>query len=287
MKPALFSYRQPGSLAEALALLAEHGFDAKVIAGGQSLVPMMNMRFAQPQYLVDLNGLPELAGIERHGDSLRIGAMTRHHDVATSDEVRRSCPLLAMAAQTIAHYAIRQRGTLGGSLANADPAAQWLLMAQTLEARIEVASQSGVRELPASDFALGAMSAALEPEDIIIAARFPCLREDEGCGFEIFSRRHGDFSIASCAATVRLEHGKFKHVRIGVGGVSDVPVLLRSLADACVGRYADEAAMADMAGQAVRSIAFAPPPGIDVAFQRDLVGTLVARTLARACRTRE
>ncbi len=132
MKPAVFSYHRPHTLEDALSLLALHGFDAKVIAGGQSLAPMMNMRFAQPAHLIDLNALPQLSGVTLTGESLSIGAMTRHHEVATNSTVRTACPLLAQAAATIGHYAIRQRGTLGGSLAHADPAAQMPLIASTL-----------------------------------------------------------------------------------------------------------------------------------------------------------
>ncbi|MGF6852769.1 FAD binding domain-containing protein [Paraburkholderia sp. CI3] len=137
MKPTAFSYHRPSTLDDALSLLALHGFDAKLIAGGQSLAPMMNMRFAQPAHLVDLNALPQLKGVTLEPDTLAVGAMTRHHELATSNTVRAACPLPAEAAATIGHYAIRQRGTLGGSLAHADPAAQLPLIASTPGARFD------------------------------------------------------------------------------------------------------------------------------------------------------
>jgi carbon-monoxide dehydrogenase medium subunit len=163
MKPAVFSYHRPYTLEDALSLLALHGFDAKVIAGGQSLAPMMNMRFAQPAHLIDLNALPQLSGVTLAGDSLSIGAMTRHHEVATSSTVRAACPLLAEAAATIGHYAIRQRGTLGGSLAHADPAAQMPLIASTLGARIEIVGPDGRREVPATAFPISPQKKSFAP----------------------------------------------------------------------------------------------------------------------------
>jgi aerobic carbon-monoxide dehydrogenase medium subunit len=282
MKPAAFSYHRPRSLADAIALLAEFGFDAKAIAGGQSLAPMMNMRLARPLHLVDLGGLPDLAGIERGAAALRIGAMTSHHDVATSADVRAACPLLAEAAATIGHFAIRQRGTLGGSLANADPAAQMPLIARTLDARIEVAGPAGHREIAAADFVLAPMATALESDEIVTAVRFPCLRAGEGYGFELFSRRHGDFAIAACAVTAVVEAGCFAHLRIGIGGVADVPLSLESLAADFIGETSDAASIERIAAHAAANIELRDQAGISAAYRRELVQVLTARALARA-----
>ena len=201
MKPAPFRYHRPQSLGEALALLTEFGADAKLIAGGQSLGPMMNMRLAQPAELIDVNALPGLDGIRTHPDSLEIGALARHHAVATSPVVRKYCPLVAEAAQTIGHYAIRSRGTLGGSLAHADPAAQLPLVAATLGAEIAVAGPRGERRIGAGEFFVSFMTTALEPDEILVSVRFPKAAPGERHAYLQFSRRQGDFALVAVAAT--------------------------------------------------------------------------------------
>lgn len=281
MKPAAFSYHRPRTLDDALSLLALHGFDAKVIAGGQSLAPMMNMRFAQPAYLIDLNALPQLEGVTLEPDALAIGAMTRHHEIATSSTVRAVCPLLAEAAATIGHYAIRQRGTLGGSLAHADPAAQMPLIASTLGARIEIVGPHGGREVPAQDFLIAVMTTDLAVDEIIRAVRFPKALPDERHAFEAFSRRHGDFAIAACAVTTVLESGRFSSLRIGVGGVADVPLLLNELAAGFLGEAADVQTVARIAQAVADGIDVHDQPGISAAYRRDLVKVLMTRALQR------
>ena len=281
MKPAAFSYHRPRTLDDALSLLALHGFDAKVIAGGQSLAPMMNMRFAQPAHLIDLNALPQLAGITLEPDTLAIGAMTRHHEIATSSTVSAVCPLLAEAAATIGHYAIRQRGTLGGSLAHADPAAQLPLIASTLGARIEIVGPDGTREVPAAQFLIAVMTTDLAAEEIIRAVRFPLAAPLERHAFEIFSRRHGDFALAACAVTAEFAGGKFSGLRIGVGGVADVPLVLDELAARFVGEAADARTVARIAGAVAGAIDPHDQPDISAAYRRDLVKALTARALQR------
>ncbi len=281
MKPAAFSYHRPRTLEDALALLALRGFDAKVVAGGQSLAPMMNMRFAQPAHLIDLNALPELNGVTLAGEWLAIGAMTRHHEVAVSGTVRAACPLLADAAATIGHYAIRQRGTLGGSLAHADPAAQLPLIASTLGAGIEIVGPAGSREVPASEFLIAVMTTDLAAEEIIRTVRFPVARPGERHAFEIFSRRHGDFAIAACALTAMLEDHKFSGLRIGLGGVADAPLVLDSLAAGFVGAPADAATVAAIADAAAGAIDPYDQLDISAAYRRDLVKALTARALRR------
>lgn len=282
MKPAVFSYHRPHTLGEALSLLALHGFDAKVIAGGQSLAPMMNMRFAQPAHLIDLNALPQLSGVTLAGELLSIGAMTRHHEVATSSTVRAACPLLAEAAATIGHYAIRQRGTLGGSLAHADPAAQMPLIASTLGARIEIAGPDGSREVPATAFLIAVMTTDLAAEEIIRAVHFPVARPDERHAFELFSRRHGDFAIAACALTAVLDGDRFTSLRIGLGGVADAPLVLNELAADFVGAPANAPTLAAIADAVAGAIDPYDQPDISAAYRRDLVRALTARALQRA-----
>jgi carbon-monoxide dehydrogenase medium subunit len=281
MKPAAFSYHRPRTLDDALSLLALHGFDAKVIAGGQSLAPMMNMRFAQPAHLIDLNALPQLTGITLEADTLVIGAMTRHHELATSSTVRAVCPLLAEAAATIGHYAIRQRGTLGGSLAHADPAAQLPLIASTLGARIEVIGPDGSREVPAAQFLIAVMTTDLAAEEIIRAVRFPTAAPGEQHAFEIFSRRHGDFAIAACAVTAVLAGDRFSSLRIGVGGVADAPLVLDDVAAGFLGEAADARTIGKIAEAVAGVIQSHDQAEISAAYRRDLVKALMTRALQR------
>ncbi|MBB5408242.1 carbon-monoxide dehydrogenase medium subunit [Paraburkholderia sp. HC6.4b] len=281
MKPTAFSYHRPSTLDEALSLLALHGFDAKLIAGGQSLAPMMNMRFAQPAHLVDLNALPQLKGVTLEPDTLAVGAMTRHHELATSNTVRAACPLLAEAAATIGHYAIRQRGTLGGSLAHADPAAQLPLIASTLGARIEIVGPAGSREVSAVQFLIAVMTTDLAVDEIIRTVRFPTALSGERHAFEAFSRRHGDFAIAACAVTAVLADDRFASLRIGVGGVADVPLVLDDLAAGFVGETADAPSVGRIAEAVANAVEVHDQPGISAAYRRDLVKALIARALQR------
>ncbi|WP_136413401.1 xanthine dehydrogenase family protein subunit M [Herbaspirillum sp. ST 5-3] len=282
MKPAAFSYHRPSSLEEALEQLAHSGENVKVIAGGQSLGPMMNMRLATPSDLVDLNDLTELAYIRDAGDALEIGALTRHHQIEESAVVKSRCPLLAQAAQTIGHYAIRQRGTLGGSLAHADPAAQLALVAVTLGAQIKVVSIRGQRTIPASEFFLSVMATALEPDEIILSVRFPAATPDEGASFQLFNRRHGDFAIVAVAITVALQAGRAARLRVGIAGTGPVPVAYEAVARLFSGRVADAGWIGELA-QAVRG-AVAPEDDarIPAEFRREITATLVKRAIESA-----
>jgi carbon-monoxide dehydrogenase medium subunit len=281
MKPAVFAYFRPTSLEEVLTQLAQSS-NAKVIAGGQSLGPMMNMRLAAPAALVDLNDLTELAYIRDVGDMLEIGALTRHYQVEQSVLVRNLCPLLAQAARTIGHYAIRQRGTLGGSLAHADPAAQLALIAVTLGAQINIVSVRGERTVAAADFFVAVMATALEPDEVIRSVRFPKVAAQEGTAFRLFNQRHGDFAIVAVAATVALHEGRVTRLRIGLGGNSPVPLLYDALTSAFVGRTPD-AAWSDQLARAVRD-AIEPEEDarIPAVYRRELTETLVQRAVVRA-----
>lgn len=223
MKPAPFRYHRPQSLGEALALLSQTA-DAKLIAGGQSLGPMMNMRLVQPAALIDLNGVAGLDFISEKEDFLEIGPLARHQAIADSSLVRTRCPLLAEAARTIGHYAIRSRGTLGGSLAHADPAAQLPLVAATLGAQIVVAGRRGERRIAAKDFFVSMMTTALEPDEILVCVRFPKASPGERHAWQHFSRRTGDFAIVAVAA---VSNGK--KLRVGIGGAEDKPMVFDDL----------------------------------------------------------
>ncbi|MDB5764248.1 MAG: hypothetical protein JWQ21_3243 [Herminiimonas sp.] len=281
MKPAAFSYHRPTSLDEALTQLAQSD-NAKVIAGGQSLGPMLNMRLAAPAALVDLNDLTELAYIRDAGDMLEIGGLTRHYQVEESELVRNCCPLLAQAARTIGHYAIRQRGTLGGSLAHADPAAQLALIAVTLDAQIDIVSVRGQRTVPARDFFVAVMATALEPDEVIRSVQFPKAALQEGEAFRLFNRRHGDFAIVAVAATVALREGRAASLRLGLSGIGPVPVAYDALASQFAGRIPDRAWI-DRLARAVRD-AIAPEDDarISAVYRKELTETLVQRAVARA-----
>ncbi len=283
MKPAAFTYHRARSLAQVLELFAAHGDAAKVIAGGQSLAPMMNMRLAQPAHLIDLNDLHELSHIRDVGDMIAVGALARQDDVAHSDLVRTACPLLAEAAATIGHYAIRQRGTLGGSLAHADPAAQLPLVAVTLAAEIDVVGPRGLRTLAATEFFVSVMATALEADEIVVETRFPKRVAREGSAFELFSRRHGDFAIVAVAATVALDGAdRAGRLRLGVGGVDAVPLALDDVARPFGGRTADADWCRDVAEAARRRIDPEEGEHIPAEFRRELTAALTRRALERA-----
>ena len=282
MKPAPFRYHRPQTLEQALALLAEHGDDAKALAGGQSLVPMMNLRLAQPAELVDLGDLPGLDGIEPLPGELRVGARVLHQTLADDARVRRHVPLLAEAAAGIGHYAIRQRGTLGGSLAHADPAAQLPLVAATLGAQIEVASVRGRRVVPAADFFVSLMTTVLEPDELIVAVRFPAAVDGERQAFRSFARRSGDYAIVAVAASVRLQSGRVAALTLGVGAIGPVPERLDGLCASQAGRVADDAWVAEVAEDAARTVRPDDDERMSALYRRELTGTLVARALRAA-----
>ena len=279
MKPAAFRYHRPASLEAALALMAEHGEAARPIAGGQSLVPMMNLRLAQPAELVDIGELTGLRGIDEAVDGLRIGALVRHHEIEHSERVRSRCPLVAEAAPTIGHYAIRQRGTLGGSLAHADPAAQWPLIVATLGGTIEAASARARRDVDAADFFVAVMTTALAPDELILSVRFPAAEAGEGWGFRSFARRHGDFAIVSAAVTLALDGGRVRRLRLGVGGAGPTPAVLGALAQAQVGRTADASWAAEVAAAARSALDIQDDARIPAVYRRELVEAMVERAL--------
>jgi aerobic carbon-monoxide dehydrogenase medium subunit len=232
MKPARFTYEAPTTVAGALAALAARPEDAKVIAGGQSLAPMLNMRLAQPAHLIDINGLAELEGVRVQDDHLVVGALMRQAELARHALVVEHAPMLAHAAGTIGHYAIRQRGTLGGSLAHADPAAQLPLVALALDASMEIASARRRRMVPASEFFVSIFTTALQPDELLTAVHIPLSRQPEGWGFRLFARRAGDFALMLVACrlietvgeTDGQTGGRTACTRLVIGGIAAKPV---------------------------------------------------------------
>jgi aerobic carbon-monoxide dehydrogenase medium subunit len=227
-----FAYARPASLDAALALLAEHGEDAVPLAGGQSLVTALNMRLSAPGVLIDLNAIPELAGVSEVEGVVRIGAMTRHRDVGTAAIVRERLPLLAAALPYIAHPAIRNRGTIGGSVALADPAKEWPACCLAANATIVVRSPSAERRIAAQDFFLGLYTTALEPGEIVTAIEVPVPGSDAVWGFEELSRRHGDYALVGLAAMGRRGGTGLTDLRLAFFGVADRPVLAQKAAAA-------------------------------------------------------
>lgn len=282
MKPAAFDYFRADSIEAALQQLSAGAGQSRVMAGGQSLGPMLNMRLASPSEVIDLNDLTELAYIRDAGDHLEVGALTRHDQVAQSLLVWRECALLAQAARTIGHYAIRQRGTLGGSLANADPAAQLPLVAVTLRASIQVISIRGERSVPANEFFVSAMTTALAPDEIIRCVRFPKTTH-EGSAFQMFNRRHGDFAIVTAAVSLAMEGERIARLSLGVGGAEAVPRQADDLVSDLIGQKA-VADWAALAGQRVAA-ALTPEdsPRIPAQYRKELASTLVCQALERSC----
>lgn len=220
MKPAPFAYRRPDSLADAVAALADDP-GAKVLAGGQSLVPLLSMRLAAPSALVDINGLPGLAEVTATDDGVRIGALARHSDVLASDDVRRVQPLLTLALSHVAHPTIRNRGTTVGSLVHADAAAEMPVVLTLLGGSVEATGPSGTRTIPAAELYVGPLETSLAHDEIATSAFFPALATGARVAFEEVSRRHGDYALVGAAALVDGDR-----VRVGYVSVSDVPAVV-------------------------------------------------------------
>lgn len=228
MKPRPFEYRRVASLAEIYALLSLHGDDAKIVAGGQSLVPMMNLRLASPSLLIDIGGIGELRGVALNGDMLRIGSLVRHCDVEADEMIARHAPLLARAVEHIAHLAIRNRGTFGGSCCHADPAAEFPACCLLLGAVMEIGSVRGTREVAAADFFQGMFTTAVQPDELLLAVHVPVALPDAIFAFHELSRRQGDFALSGIAARARCVGSAWITDWVAFG-VSDRPMALPSV----------------------------------------------------------
>jgi carbon-monoxide dehydrogenase medium subunit len=282
MKPARFAYHAPSTLEDALSLLAEHGDEARILAGGQSLVPAMNLRLARPAHLLDINGVAGLSGIAEDGGRLAIGALTRHAEIETSELVGRRCPILAEAARHIGHYAIRQRGTIGGSLCHADPAAEWPLMAILLDAVIEVAGPGAGRNVAARDFIQSVYTTDLAEDEILTRVLVPLPGAAEGWGYRQMSRRAGDFAIAMAAATLRLEAGRVAALRLALGGIAEAPLRLDDIERDSLGAEPDAVWIRGVADATADGIEPGGDLHADAAYRSDLVRTLLAQAIQDA-----
>ena len=282
MKLPPFEYACPTELSEAVALLAAHNGDAKPIAGGQSLVPMLAFRLAAPTLLVDLRKLPDLRKIEISATGLGLGAMVRWRDILDDARLRTAHPLLVAAVTQVAHYQIRNRGTIGGSIAHADPAAEIPGIAVTCEAEIAVVGSAGPRAIKAQDFFLGPLTTALAADEIIVEIRFPAWPQSRRFGFREFARRRGDFAMAAAALWYDEDAGKARNAHVGVIGVGDRPQRLSPVEAVLNGRVVDETAIA--AAEAAAAAAVDPQTDIHASadYRRALTGTMVERALRDA-----
>lgn len=283
MKPAPFEYVRPASVEEAIGTLADAGYAAKPLAGGQSLIPAMNFRLAQPAVLVDLGGLDDLRGIRQGEDGgLIIGAMTTHRAVERSSLVAEHAPLLAEAMPWIAHPQIRNRGTVGGSLAHADPAAELPSVMQVLDAILHVQGPDGERTIPLDEFYYGLFTTALEPDELLTAIEIPPLAAGARGAFEELSRRHGDFALAGVAVVLEAaEDGSVTRARMSLLSVGDGPVLAERAMASLEGGTLSDLSIREAAALTAEDL---DPPGdihASAEFRRHLAGVLTARALDR------
>jgi carbon-monoxide dehydrogenase medium subunit len=248
--PAEFDYVRAGSVDEAVSALREHGDDAKVMAGGQSLIPLLRLRLAYPEVVVDVGRVAEMAGIRKDGDSLVIGAITTHHDVIHNELVRAHCGLLAEATETVADPAVRHRGTFGGALAHADPAGDLPAVAVALDAEMVVAGGSGRRTVPASEFFVDYLQTAMEPDELLVEVRVPTLGEGWGFRYEKFHRVAQSWAIVGVAAAVRRSNGGIAEARVALTNMGSTPIRASRVEQSLAGAGTDAiGAAADFAAE--------------------------------------
>lgn len=282
MKLPPFDYVAPTTLPEALDLIADQQDDANVLAGGQSLIPLLALRLARPMTLVDVNRVEELRGITRANGHVSVGAMTREFEAEESAMLAELVPLLAMALPFIGHEAIRSRGTIGGSLAHADPAAELPAVARALDAEMVVRSTSGERTVTAADWFEGYLTTSRRPDELLVQVRFPAARKGTGVAFLEVTRRHGDFAIVALATSLTFSDGLVNDARLAFAGVADVPVRCPEAERLLVGERASLELFAAAAQQAVTALD--PPSDLHGSseYRRKVAATLVRRGLEAA-----
>ncbi len=283
MIPAAFDYRRPASVDEALAVLDEQGFDAKLLAGGQSLIPAMRFRLAEPRTIVDLNGLAELQRLEESGGFLHIGPMVRHATIAGSEIVRDRYPALADAARVIADPLVRNRGTIGGSLIHADPAGDWGAVMIACRAELDVRSSGGERTLSIDDLFLTTFVTSLEPSELLVAIRIPAPGPGSGGAYEKLERKVGDFATVGVATRITLDgDGVVSAVGIGLTAVGPTNLRATGAEKKLLGTAADEAAVEAAAVEAGKECSPTADTRGSEAYKRDMVRVLTGRALRRS-----
>lgn len=281
MKPAPFRYVAAQSLEEALALLQEYGDEGKLLAGGQSLLPLLNMRLTQPAVLIDINPIRELSYIRRENGVLRVGALTRQRELERHEDVLRDWPCLAAGVEHIGYFQIRNRGTVGGSLAHADPSAELAVLAAAYEAEFYVQSEEETRVIPAEEFFLTYLTTSMMPHEMLTEIRFPA--QPSHWSFQELARRPGDFALVSTAVLFDLDsRGNACNVRIAVGGVDATPVRLRNAEASLEGRPLDEEALEEAARLAQDEVEPESDVQASAAYRKRVVGVLVRRALIEA-----
>lgn len=282
MKLPYVDYEAPETVAEAVGLLAEHQDEASVLAGGQSLIPLLALRLARPAVLVDINGVGELSGVSAADGLVAIGAMTREYVAEESEAIAASVPLLAAALPLIGHEAIRSRGTIGGSLAHADPAAELPAVALALDAEFVVRSRSGERVIPAAEWFQGYLATARRPDEILVEVRFPAAAPGTGATFQEVARRHGDFAIVGLAASLAFADGTISDARLAFSGVADVPVRAPDAEGLLIGERPSPEVFEEAARRATAGLE--PPADLhgSADYRKKIAATLVRRGLRAA-----
>ncbi|MDQ3892367.1 MAG: xanthine dehydrogenase family protein subunit M [Actinomycetota bacterium] len=282
MKPAAFKYQRANTVEEATEQLTELGDDAKLLAGGQSLVPMMNFRLVRPSALVDIGGIPDLQYIEPHEDGLKIGALTPHRWVEEMEDpdLLEGFSVLKRAARWVGHYPIRTLGTFGGSIAHADPSAEWCMLATLLDAEVVAVGSEGERVIPASEFFFGFFMTALEPEEMIVEVRFP--RPAPHAALQEFARRAGDYGIVAAAVTLEVGDGRCNSARVVLGGVADTPLRVSEAERVLEGAEVSREAFEEAGWAAAKAVD--PPSDVQgtAEYRRDLSAVLIRRALTEA-----
>jgi carbon-monoxide dehydrogenase medium subunit len=281
MKPPPFQYHDPRTLAEVVGLLGTLD-NAKLLAGGQSLMPMLNMRFVLPDHVIDLNRVEGLAGIRDQGDVIEIGAMTRQREIEFSEVIKAKCPLLHEAIQFTGHRQTRNRGTIGGSLCHLDPSAEQVTVAAAHDATIVVAGPNGTREIAFADFPAGYLTPAIDLNEIVIAIRIPVWPVGHKSAFIEFARRHGDFAIASAAVLLQIDGGTITRASVTVGGVAVAPVHVPEVEAAIIGQ-APSSELFRAACESCRSLEAMSDIHASAEYRQHLAAVMARRALERAC----
>jgi carbon-monoxide dehydrogenase medium subunit len=282
MKPVSFRYFAPRTVDDALDLLAAHGQEGQILAGGQSLVPAMNIRLARPTSLIDINRIDALDYVREDGGELRIGALARHVRFETPIIGGALSAFLPRVARHIGHLPIRSRGTFCGSIAHADPASEWCLLAATLDAELFIVSRRGQRNVRPNEYFVGALTTILEPDELLTEIRLPLLDEGWRTGFAEFSRRAGDFALAMCAAFLRFEDGRIVEARIGLGGATDRPSRIAAAEAVLTGSNGGPEIFRKAGKIAAETIDPLEDIHASAEYRRDLVRAMVGRALDQA-----
>ena len=280
MKPAPFTYHDPTSVDDVVALLTRHE-DIKLLAGGQSLMPMLNLRFVVSDHVIDLNGVAGMSGVSDTGEALAIGAMTRQRELAGSETIAARAPVMQEALSFVGHFQTRNRGTIGGSLCHLDPAAELPTVAAAYDAVLTAAGPDGARDIAFAEWPLAYMMTNLAPEEVLTQVRVPYWREPHGAAFVEFARRHGDFAIIGVAALLAVDGGKITRAAVAVGGADVRPLRLTDVETMLVGEAPGETAFQE-AGAMARKIDAMSDAYVTTQYRQRLAGVLVERALSQA-----